>query len=127
MSECDHRVIVCRDRPGGQFFFAPVSVTRRSPVTQEDAMFGIVSPELLITRLVIQEPLENNEAIIVEGAERFSGIKFTPKATDYEWDGDYDDAKSHRSESTGSLLSRVIAVDTPMLVVMHQYERYFLD
>ena len=121
MSSCDHRMIISSEHAGSAFYNAS------SALVSEDAMFGIVSPELIVARLILQNSLENNEAAIIDGAERFSAVSYSSNATDFDWERDYDDLSVPRNEKTGSLLSRVIVVDSPALVVIHQYEKYFVE
>ena len=121
MSSHDHRMIVSSEHTGSAFYNVS------SALVSEDAMFGIVSPELIVARLILQNSLENNEAAIIEGTERFSAVSYSSNATDFDWERDYDDLSVPKNERTGSLLSRVIIVDSPALVVMHQYEKYFVE
>lgn len=92
--------------------------TAMSVVTEADALFGVISPELLVLGLVVRDPLANGEALTVDGVGRFSTVQHT--RTGYEWAGEHADGET----SAGG---RVVVVDTHAFAALHQYERYFVD
>ena len=89
-----------------------------SVVTEADALFGVISPELLVLGLVVRDPLANGEALTVDGVGRFSTVQHTRAG--YEWAGEHADGET----SAGG---RVVVVDTHAFAALHQYERYFVD
>ncbi|XP_065199713.1 poly(ADP-ribose) glycohydrolase-like [Planococcus citri] len=72
---------------------------------QEEIRF-VICPELILSRL-FTECLEDNEALIITGCERFSKYKGYGKS--FEWDGDYIDGTP--SDQEGRKYCTVVAID----------------
>ncbi|KAJ8679546.1 hypothetical protein QAD02_015333 [Eretmocerus hayati] len=72
---------------------------------QEEIRF-VVCPELLITMLVT-EALDDTEALIINGVERFS--KYKGYSNSFKWSGDFIDETPR--DSSGRLKTCVVAID----------------
>ncbi|XP_026667090.1 poly(ADP-ribose) glycohydrolase-like isoform X2 [Ceratina calcarata] len=72
---------------------------------QEEIRF-VICPELLVTMLVAEE-LDDTEALIVCGVERYSECKGYSKT--FQWVGNYDDETPR--DSSGRRLTSVVAID----------------
>ncbi|XP_039248533.2 poly(ADP-ribose) glycohydrolase-like [Styela clava] len=76
-----------------------------SGMVQEEILFSIC-PELIVSRL-FTEVLDDNECLIIMGAERFS--KYSGYANTFVWEGDYID--SNTRDSWRRKVSHILALD----------------
>ncbi|VDD78821.1 unnamed protein product, partial [Mesocestoides corti] len=56
----------------------------------QEEILCCIRPEIIVGRLFV-EALEPHEALIIEGAERFS--RYTGYASTFQWTGNFDEAK----------------------------------
>ncbi|CAD6231952.1 GSCOCG00001669001-RA-CDS [Cotesia congregata] len=87
-----------------------------SGCVQEEIRF-LICPELLVTMLVT-EVLDDTEAVIVTGAERYSN--YTGYSDTFEWAGDYVDNTPR--DSSGRRKTSIVAIDA--LYFTHEYRQY---
>lgn len=72
---------------------------------QEEIRF-VICPELMVTMLVTEE-LDDTEALIVSGIERYS--KYKGYSNSFKWMGDYVDETP--KDSSGRRLTSIVAID----------------
>ncbi|KAH0548451.1 hypothetical protein KQX54_001365 [Cotesia glomerata] len=87
-----------------------------SGCVQEEIRF-VICPELLVTMLVT-EVLNDTEAVIVTGAERYSN--YTGYSDTFEWAGDHVDNTPR--DSSGRRKTSIVAIDA--LYFTHEYRQY---
>lgn len=83
---------------------------------QEEIRF-MINPELIVTRL-ITEVLDENECVIIKGAEQFSD--YSGYANTFKWKGNFTDTAPH--DAWGRRETEIVAIDA---LVIHQYEDQF--
>jgi poly(ADP-ribose) glycohydrolase len=72
---------------------------------QEEIRF-VICPELLVTMLITEE-LDDTEALIVSGIERYS--KYEGYSNTFKWKGDYVDETPR--DSSGRRMTSIVAID----------------
>jgi len=76
---------------------------------QEEIRF-VLNPELIVSRLFTSE-IEDNEAVIIKGAERFS--VYRGYSDNFEWAGDYEDKS--KLDELGRRDTTIVAMDAVQL------------
>nr|XP_054773883.1 poly(ADP-ribose) glycohydrolase-like [Lytechinus pictus] len=83
---------------------------------QEEIRF-MINPELIVTRL-ITEVLDDNECVIIKGAEQFSD--YTGYANTFKWKGSFKDSTPR--DAWGRRETEIVAIDA---LVIRRYEDQF--